>query len=561
MKYFFNNNWFWLGLGIVLIGVKGLTLPVMDVDASQYASISMEMLQGGSWLEVQHRHADYLDKPPLLFWTAALSYWFLGINTWAYKLPSFLGALIGIYSVYRFSKLYYNRETAILASFILASTVGSWLLINDVRTDTLLMGMSAAAVWTIAEYQLNKQFRFLVGSGIFIGLAMLAKGPIGLILPTAALGTHLLLSKNWKEIFRWQWALVPLVIAIILAPMCIGLYHQFDLHPEKVINGRSGVSGLYFFFWEQSFGRITGENVWKNNTSGFYFLHVYAWAFLPWTLFLIPSLFTKIKKLLSNKLQLENGEEAYSIGAFTLLFIALSLSKYKLPHYIFITLPWGAVLTARWAISTSKLKKWATAQWIISTLLIAVLTLIIGVVFPPQFVTSKLIWIPLIVGASYILYKTFPSRLNTSNYWQLQVLLGMLIGVTLNFHFYPQLLPFQSTTVAGKYFTDMNIPQKQRAQMGYGGHALDFYSKSIIPHLKTAEEALELVKTNGSMWIYTREGGREQLDAAGIPYEIVAQFKHYQPALLSMPFLNPKTRESRLIPVEIIKISSTEINQ
>jgi len=561
MKYFFNNNWFWLGLGIIIIGVKGLTLPVMDVDASQYASISMEMLQGGSWLEVQHRHADYLDKPPLLFWTAALSYLLFGINTWAYKLPSFLGALIGIYSVYRFSKLFYNRETAILASFILASTVGYWLLINDVRTDTLLMGMSAAAVWTLAEYQLNKQFKFLVGSGVFIGLAMLAKGPVGLILPTAALGTHLLLSKNWREIFKWQWTLVLLIIVIVLTPMCIGLYHQFDLHPEKIVNGRSGVSGLYFYFWEQSFGRITGENVWKNNTSGFYFLHVYAWAFLPWTLFLIPSFFTKIKQLLSNKLQLKYGEEAYSIGAFTLLFIALSLSKYKLPHYIFITLPWGAVLTARWAINTSKLKKWAVAQWIISILLISVLTLITGVVFPPKYTTAALIWIPLVVGASYILYKTAPTKLNTSNYWQLQVLMGMLIGVILNFHFYPHLLPFQSTTTAGKYFTEMNIPAHQRAQMGYGGHALDFYSKSIIPHLKTAEEALDLVKTNGSMWIYTREGGREQLDAAKIPYEVVAQFKHYQPALLSMPFLNPNTRESRLIPVEIVKISSTEINQ
>ena len=84
MKQFTKNNWFWLILGILLVGIIGLDLPVMDVDASQYASISMEMLQNVSWLEVQHRHADYLDKPPLLFWTAALSYLLFGINTWAY---------------------------------------------------------------------------------------------------------------------------------------------------------------------------------------------------------------------------------------------------------------------------------------------------------------------------------------------------------------------------------------------------------------------------------------------------------------------------------------------
>lgn len=558
MKKFTKNNWFWLALGILIVGIKGLNLPVMDVDASQYASISMEMLQNGSWLEVQHRHADYLDKPPLLFWTAAFSYLLFGINTWAYKLPSFLGAILGIYSVYRFSKLYYSKEVATLAAFILGSTVGCWLLLNDVRTDTLLMGMSATSVWMLAEYQLKKKYSFLIGTGLFVGLAMLAKGPIGLILPGAALAAHLVLSNNWRHALRWELLLIPLIIALTITPMCVGLYHQFDLHPEKIVNGKEGVSGLYFYFWEQSFGRITGENVWKNNTSSFYFLHVYAWAFLPWTLFLIPSLFSKFKKLLSNKLQLAQGEEAYSIGAFTLLFIALSLSKYKLPHYIFITLPWGAVITAQWAITTTKLKKWAIAQWVITLLLVLILALITGIVFPAQSPAKLLIWVPLIIGSCWILYKTYPALLNPLTYWQLQTGTGLLIGLILNAHFYPSLLPFQSTTAAGRYFHEKNIPIRQRAQMGYGGHALDFYSKSIIPHLNTAEEVLDSVQLNGPIWIYTREGGREQLDAAGIPYEIVAQFKHYQPALLSMPFLNPKTRESKLIPVEIVKVTATK---
>jgi hypothetical protein len=87
---------------------------------------------------------------------------------------------------------------------------------------------------------------------------------------------------------------------------------------------------------------------------------------------------------------------------------------------------------------------------------------------------------------------------------------------------------------------------------------VELIEADILQLLKTAEEVLDSVQLNGPIWIYTREGGREQLDAAGIPYEIVAQFKHYQPALLSMPFLNPNTRESRLIPVEIVKVAATK---
>ena len=292
-----RNPWLWLALGLLAVYIRGLFLDIMDVDASQYASISMEMLQNGNWLQVQHRGADYLDKPPLLFWLSTSSFWLLGLSNWAYKLPSFLVALAGVWATYRFTLLFYGEKSARHAAFILASCMGLLVICNDVRTDTMLLGFSACAVWQLAEYLEFNRWKHLLAGFFFIGLAMLAKGPIGLVMPAFAVGSHLLVRRDWRGIFRWQWLVGLAVTALVLAPMCWGLWQQFDLHPEKLVNERHGVSGLRFFFWEQSFGRITGENVWKNDTSGFYFLHVYLWAFLPWCLLLPGALWVRAKGL------------------------------------------------------------------------------------------------------------------------------------------------------------------------------------------------------------------------------------------------------------------------
>ena len=155
------DPWFWLALALVALYVRGLFLDVMDVDASQYASISMEMLQNGQWLQVQHRGADYLDKPPLLFWLSASSFGIFGLSNWAYKLPSLLAACAGVWATYRFALLFYGKKTARHAAFILASCMGLIVICNDVRTDTILLGFGACSVWQLAEYVAFNRWRNL----------------------------------------------------------------------------------------------------------------------------------------------------------------------------------------------------------------------------------------------------------------------------------------------------------------------------------------------------------------------------------------------------------------
>jgi 4-amino-4-deoxy-L-arabinose transferase-like glycosyltransferase len=581
-----RDPWAWLGLGLLAVYLRGLFLDVMDVDASQYASISMEMLQTGNWLEVQHRHADYLDKPPLLFWTSALSFALFGLHNWAYKLPSLFGILAGVYATYRFCLLFYPKETARFAAFILAACMGVLLMGNDVRTDTLLMGMTACAVWRVAVlYRAARPgFAEVLWAGFFVGLAMLAKGPIGLIMPVFAVGTHLALRRDWARLVEWRWLLALTVAAVVLIPMCWGLYHQFDLHPEKTVNGRTGVSGLYFYFWEQSFGRITGENVWKNDTSPFYFLHVYLWAFLPWPLLLIAAFGRRMADLFRQKLHLLPGDEAFSIGAFLLTFVALSMSKYKLPHYIFVTLPWAAVLVARWFNPTPDpsptgrgdvehttpfnllpcnrgqkhhvspprgrgVGGGVTLLGITQFLLLAASALLLGFVFPTLSVWKWATFLALFGAAAVFLWKKTPERLVQSG-----VLAFLGAAFVVNFHFYPGLLPYQSTAAVPRFAREHGIPAEKTGFFNRHGHALDFYAGHILTQIDSPEQARRVAAETGDFWLYTDSIGRARLDSASVRYNPVATFGHFQVALLKPEFLSPSKRDKTLTPVYLLKI-------
>ena len=551
-----NHPWTWLGLGLAVIYVRGLFIDLMDVDAAQYASLAMEMLQGGHWLQVQSRHLDYLDKPPLLFWSSAASFALFGLHNWSYKLPSLLTVAAGVYATYRFSLLFYARATARHAAFILASCVGAVLMCNDVRTDAMLMGLTMCAVWQLADHVESGRLAPLLRGGLFTGLAMLAKGPIGLVVPGFAVATHLVLRRDWRRLVQPRWLAGLTVTAAVLLPMCWGLYQQFDLHPDKVVNGRTGVSGLYFYFWEQSFGRITGASSWRNDTTVLTFFHVYLWVFLPWTLLFAGALWRRVGDVVRGHFRLEAGDEAYSLGGFALTFVALSLSHYKLPHYIFVTLPWAAILTARWlALPSGVGRAWWRLQYLVFALLGAIVVWLLCGVFPPGAILVWAIAIALFAWLSLLCWHhPFPGR--DDLLVQRSVLAAVATLFVVNFHFYPSLLPFQSTIAVPRFAAATGIPTAKLATFNRRGPAMDFYARRLVPELFTPGDVRDAATRNGPYWIYTDAGGRARLDSAGVRYTETAAFAHYDVALLTGQFLNHATRGATLQPIYLLKIAA-----
>ncbi len=219
-----NASYIWsLGMLVFLYGLNVGT-DVMDVDAAQYASISLEMSQNQSYLEVYHRQLDYLDKPPLLFWLSSFSFQFFGVSNWAYKLPSVLVLLLGIYATFRFARLWYGEKTALFAALIYGFAQGTFQMSNDIRTDTLLTSWVIFAIWQLSAYIQEGKWLNLLGGTVGVALAMMSKGPIGILIPGIAIGFDLLLKREWKKIWDPKWLRFMLGVALVLLRLAYGLY-------------------------------------------------------------------------------------------------------------------------------------------------------------------------------------------------------------------------------------------------------------------------------------------------------------------------------------------------
>lgn len=543
----------WIFAVLLIIYFLGFGIDVMDVDAAQYASMSREMLQTGDYLHLYDVGKEYLDKPPFLIWISALSMKILGINNFAYRLPSFLFSLLSLYATFKLSSIDYNKTISLFAAVILASSQAFFLMNHDVRTDSILMSWVIFSIWQLAEwYRTDRSYNFIAAC---IGIAggMMTKGPVALLVPLFAFGSHFLLQRNFKVFFRWQYLAGILLIGLLLLPMCIGLYQQFDMHPEKLVNGKTGVSGLRFFFWTQSFGRITGESDWNNKSNIFFLLQNMLWSFLPWILFFLIAITLDLKKVFHQKFKLVRKQEFITTGGFLLTYISLGLSKYQLPHYIFVVFPFAAIITAKFLyvlIVESKYPKLYTLLlnihfWIFSLLWLALLVLLYYC-----FDTIPL-YIP--VSASFLfllfLFVFFIKRNSVVVLPLISLFTILTINLFLNSSFYPSLLRFQMGNVAGRWLYDLKIPTDKIFIYRFPElRSLHFYARANILH----KDSAEMIQPGD--WIITDTINLQDLHKSGLNYEVIFKGKGYHVSRLTIKFLNPKSREKELSPYVIIKI-------
>jgi 4-amino-4-deoxy-L-arabinose transferase-like glycosyltransferase len=425
-----------------------------------------------------------LDKPPLIFWAACLSFKLFGIHDWAFRLPSVLILALGIYSTYRFSKLYYNEFISKTAILITSFCCATYLMTHDVRTDTMLTGWVMFSIWQLAEFNIHLKIKNIIYAAIGIGLAMLTKGPIGLVIPVIVFSADFIYKKQWSHFFRWQYILIIIIITLILIPMSIGLYEQFDLHPEKVAYNMKSPSGLKFFYWTQSFGRITGESYWDNNPDPFFLFHSFMWSFLPWTIFFIPAIFNEVKETIKNRGK-SKLTEVLSVAGFVIIILFLSRSKYQLPHYTFCIHPLASIITAKYLYKlffvsdNIKVRKTLfVIQNIIMGLIFVFALGLISFVFPAR-AYLYLIFISGFLGYLYFIFNVKTEK--PIRFFATTLLPFTTLILILNLHFYPKLLSYQASSAIGKDLIKINNTQKHiiiyKTSFSY---SFDFYSNTPL---------------------------------------------------------------------------------
>jgi 4-amino-4-deoxy-L-arabinose transferase-like glycosyltransferase len=550
-----NKNTFWLFLiailGVHLIGV--FSIPLMDIDAAQYASISREMLERNRFLQIYDLGKDYLDKPPMLFWLSALSMKIFGISDWAYRLPSFIFLILALYASFKFAQLKYNQRVAELAVLILASCQAFFLIAHDVRTDTMLMGWVALSIWLIAKWSSSNDVKDFVWAMVAIAGGMMTKGPIALVVPVLAFAPQWFFEKKWANFFKPIYLLGILIIGILLVPMSWGLYQQFDLQPGKLINNIPIQSGLRFYYWTQSFGRYTGENYYHEMSYPTFLLENMLWSFLPWIFIFIWAFIAKFFKMFKEGLFNVQAERISFFG-FLFTYLVLSRSQAQLPHYIFVVFPLAAVLTAAHFATlleqADRLHKWIKWFFGFHLFIFMILLIAMGLITNIPFGNMGILGTLMLFGTFIIMIKIGFSKQSFIQRW-INMSLVLMIGLNLilNSFFYPHLLQFQWGNELAKQAQQKKWDIKKAALYKIpNSYAFHFYGQHIFPVIKDSS----LIKEG--QWIVADSIPAQQLLLDFPNSTILYQGNRFHVTLLTLEFLNPKTRAKELTPYVLMNL-------
>ncbi|KPL15319.1 MAG: glycosyl transferase, partial [Bacteroides sp. SM23_62] len=329
----------------ILAHLAGLTNDVFLSDSALFASIAKEMALSNNFLDLTFDGIDWLDKPHFPFWITAISFKIFGINTFAFKFPAILFTLLALFYTYRFTSELYNRETAMLAVLILATAQHLIISNNDVRAEPFLTGLVIASIYHYHRLVQRYHWTNLVCASLFAGLSVMTKGLFTLIPIGGAVAGEIIIKRQFRLIQSSRWILSLIMVFLFITPELYALYHQFDSHPEKIVFGRTGVSGIGFFLWDSQFGRFFNTGPIKGSGNPFFFFHTLLWAFLPWSIVMYYAFF---KKIIRNIRSVNQQAEFYTISGSLLALLVFSLSGFQLPHYTNIIFPLLAIMTADW---------------------------------------------------------------------------------------------------------------------------------------------------------------------------------------------------------------------
>lgn len=318
--------WLWVGQGIPYL---------FDWDELIYASLARQMLASGDPFSLAINGEPFFEKPPLFFWLQALSMAVLGMNEGAARLPNAFAGGITVALLVGWGSHLRGMGFGCLWGILLLTGYLPLFFYKTGLIDPLLnLGMGVGLGSLLAADQARRvgcsgRVWKAVGA-LALGLAVLAKGPVGLVLPLAIW----ILYKLWQRDppLRWGESLVFLSLAVAVPLTWLAL--------EGVQRGPE---------WVEEFGRYQ----WRILTSsdghpGPVYFHLLAFALgcFPWGSLALAEILQPIPRSVGS-VDLTRRAESLLLVAFGVVLALFSLLvQTKLVHYTSLLYPIGAYFAA-----------------------------------------------------------------------------------------------------------------------------------------------------------------------------------------------------------------------
>jgi len=321
----------WALLCLPNLGGPGL----WDIDEGNNAEAGQEMLHSGNYVVPTFNYHTRYDKPALLYWLQVVGYQFFGVNEFAARLPSALAALLAIGATYEIGRQMFGKRAAFLAGLILASSLCFCGAAHFANPDALLTAFIALTMLVFWHDYRRDGRSYFAWTGATMGLAMLAKGPVGLAMPVAVTSLFLLWRRQLRRLFDVRLFVAALVFILVAAPWYIWVAVE------------TKGDWVYQFWMKHHQERITTA---MENHSGpiFYYVLILIAGLAPWSVFLGPAGWHAWKRLRQpdGSGQLNPMAVQFLLCWMAVFFVAFSLVRTKLPNYVLPLYPAAALLLA-----------------------------------------------------------------------------------------------------------------------------------------------------------------------------------------------------------------------
>jgi 4-amino-4-deoxy-L-arabinose transferase-like glycosyltransferase len=312
-------------------------IPFYNYEESKEALIVWEMMNDGGWILPLRNGLEIPLKPPLFHWCGALIALLSGkVNEFAVRSPSAFFSTASVFMVFFFGQRFWNWRVGLLASLVLATSPEWVRWATYARSDMALVFFLTAASLTffrVWEERATRR-RSLYAFYLFIGLATLAKGPLGIVLPVVVSVTFLALSRDLPLLRQMRLFEGAAIVSLIAASWyLLALEHAgWEFFRRQVLN-----ENIYRFFDSEQ-GGPSRDHAW------YYYGPALCAGMLPWSLF-FPAL---AHFLYRSREKLQDPKTRYLLVWFIAGLIFFTLASGKRTNYILPLYPAAALLFAVW---------------------------------------------------------------------------------------------------------------------------------------------------------------------------------------------------------------------
>ena len=248
--------------------------PLMLPDEGRYAGVAWEMLRSHSHAVPLLNGMPYFHKPPLFYWLAEASFSVFGLNEFAARRPSVRAAWLAAAGLYLFVRRRRDAGTAAVATLILVTLPFFYGAAQFANLDMLVASLISLCILAGAEALLRAREGssargMMLVCAVLAGLAVLAKGLIGVALPAVVLLIWVASARRWKDLLVLLWP--PAIGAFLL--VAVPWFWLMQLrYPEF----------FHYFFIYQQFERFSAGGF-NNVQPAWFYLPVLAGLALPWS--------------------------------------------------------------------------------------------------------------------------------------------------------------------------------------------------------------------------------------------------------------------------------------